>query len=444
MKKRRLLHCIIPLFSLFLATVLAIPSAAQTITAVNAEKKAIVSLINSYADTGTIFSIASERKLKDVNGESSYTYYALRPYGYAVLHNVNHVLSEACFQKNATLPIDLNDSTQYYYVGPSMLATRQGDALRLDDGTVLEEEALSSIRRTEVQLATERNALESFTSANLNATPIAPSIVTNSVQPEYFAKLNNGFGYNQNGTCTVLAACILLGFYDTFVHDKYIEPGYRTEATSTESAGTTESFHQLLCNYVYGNSSFGAIHIHNAINGFNNYLAGQNMNIRFDTNTTESVSTVRSKVITMIDRGHPVIASMGTRYGADLDHTVVVYGYKVTSTAGGGGAEFSSVGTNATTSTSTYRVHYGWHNQNTDVWVSSAWFYRYGALADCVLNNAHIMDSLGYVQDYHSGDLHYYLEKKACSSCGGNTTSTWISMPCNGICASISSLDLAS
>lgn len=441
--KKRFLRCIFPLFSLFLTTALVIPSAAQTITAVNAEKAAIVSLINSYDDTDTTFSVAAERKLKNVNGESSYTYYALRPYGYAVLRNDNHVLSEACFQENATLPIDWNDSTQYYYVGPSMLATRQDGALRLNDGTVLADEALTSIRQTEGLLAAEENALGNFTSVSPSATPIAPSVVAKSVHPEYFTKLTNAFGFNGQGTCTVLAACILLGFYDTFVHDKYVGAGYRTAETSVQSAGTTEAFHQLLCDFVYGNGPVGGIHIHNAINGFNNYLARQEMSIRFDSNTTESVSTVRAKVITMIERGHPLIASMGTNYGADIDHTVVVYGYRVTSTPGGGGAEFSSVGTNGT-STSTYRVHYGWHDTLSDVWVSSAWFYRYGALADCVLNNAHIMDSLGYVQDYHSGDQHFFLEKKACSSCGGNTTSTWVSFPCNGRCGAISALDLAS
>ena len=364
------------------------------------------------------------------------------PYGYAILRNDNHVLSEACFQENAVVPFDLKDPTVYYYVGPTTFATQKDNTLCLDDGTVLTEEALASVRQTEHLLSERANVLGDYGSASLTGVTAAPSVVTKSVHDEYFTKLTSAFGNNTEGTCTVVAAAILLGFYDSFVHDTYVADMYRTVATSSQSAGTTEAFHQLLCNYVYGDGNREGIHIHTALSGFNNYLAGRGMNIRFESNSTSSVVDTRLKVTAMINRGHPVIASMATSYGASINHTVVVYGYKVISTSGGG-IEFSSVGTNASTTTTTYRVHYGWRNQNSDVWVSSDWFYRYGALEDCIVNNAHIMDSLGYTQDYHSGSLHYYLKKTACSSCGGNTTSTWISVACNGNCASVTSLDLA-
>ena len=61
MKKRMFHRCASVLFSLFLAAALLIPSAAQTITEINAEKNAIVSMINNYADSDTAFSIASEK-----------------------------------------------------------------------------------------------------------------------------------------------------------------------------------------------------------------------------------------------------------------------------------------------------------------------------------------------------------------------------------------------
>ncbi len=442
MKKRMFHRCIFGLFSLFLAAALLIPTAAQTITEVNAEKNAIVSLINNYADADTDFYIASEKQLKNVNGEFAYTCYALRPHGYAILRNDNHVLSEACFEENASVPFDLKDPTVYYYVGPSTFATEQDDALCLDDGTVLTEEVLRSVRQTENLLSEREDILGNYGSASLAGIPTTPTVITKSVQEDYFKKLTLAFGNNSKNTCTVIAAGILFGFYDTFVHDTYVADMYRMSASSVQSEGTTQEFHDLLCNYVYGDNSWGRIDIASALSGFNKYLIDRGMSICFESNSTESVIATRTKVTAMINRGHPVIASMGKNYGADINHTVVVYGYKLISTQGGG-AEFSSVGTDAATTTTTFRVHYGKKYEKTDVWLSSDWFYRYGALEDCVTNNTHIMDSLGYVQDYHSGSLHYYLKKTACSSCGGNTTSTWISVPCNGNCASVSSFDLA-
>ena len=442
MKKRMFHRCIFGLFSLFLAAALLIPSAAQTITEVNAERNAIVSLINSYDDTDTVFSIASGKQLKNVDGEFAYTCYALRPYGYAILRNDNHVLSEACFEENAALPFDLKDPTVYYYVGPTTFATKKDNAIRLDDGTVLTEEVITSIRQTENLLSEREDILGNYGSSSLPERSTAPSVYTRSVHEEYFSKLHSAFGENTEGTCTVVAASILLGFYDVFVHDTYVGDIYRTAATDSQSAGTTEAFHQFLCQYVYGDGSRGGIHISTAASGFNNYLADRGMSIRFESNVTPNVIDTRLKVRSMIDHGHPAIASMGKDYGAEIDHTVVVYGYKVISTSGGG-IEFSSVGTNAATTSTTYRVHYGWQNQKSDVWVSSDWFYRYGALGDCTVNGSHIMDLLGYTEDYHSGDRHYYLKKTACSSCGGNVTSTWISFACNGNCAQVAALEPA-
>ena len=440
MKKRMFHRCIFGLFSLFLAAALLIPSAAQTITEVNAEKNAIVSLINSYDDTDTVFSIASEKQLKNINGEFAYTCYALRPYGYAILRNDNHVLSEACFEENAALPFDPKDPTVYYYVGPTTFATKKDNAIRLDDGTVLTEEVMTSIRQTENLLSEREDILGNYGSSSLTGIPTTPTVVTKSVQADYFKNLTLAFGNNRNNTCTVIAAGILLGFYDTFVHDTYVADMYRMPASGVQSEGTTQDFHDLLCDYVYGNNSWGRIDIASALSGFNKYLTDRGMNIRFESNITSNVVDTRLKVRAMIDHGHPVIASMGTNYGADIDHTVVIYGYQFTSIRGDG-AEFSSVGTDATTTSTTYRVHYGKKYEQTDVWVSSDWFYRYGALEDCTVNGSHIMDILGYTEDYHSGDRHYYLKKTACSSCGGNVTSTWISFACDGNCAQVAALE---
>ena len=314
-------------------------------------------LINLYADSDTNFSISNTRPLKDSDGDNAYTVVELSPYGYAIFNNSNTLLVEACFQEDVTPPIPMNNNVNYYYVGPSSFAIKQGvNFVSIEDGTLISTQSIQAVTEFEERISV-------INAQQLNANSLQPQVagtpivqeVTNSVAPSYFSNLN-AFGNNQNGTCTVIAASILFGYYDHNVHDAYIDDDYTTPTSSTSSAGTTEVFYQLLCNYVYGDSPQGGIYIHNAAPGLNDYLDSRSLPISF-LFTSINVDTTQTKVIELIDNNHPCIASFGTNYGGDINHSVLVYGYRYYNSP--------SINLNNTTVAAVnyenlmYRVHYG-------------------------------------------------------------------------------------
>ena len=103
---------------------------------------------------------------------------------------------------------------------------------------------------------TQKAALlcENITNQSERAATATSTTQTYYVNYSYFSQLTE-YGNNTNNTCTVIAVQMLLGYYDHFINDTFVDTVYE------EGVGTSESFHQLLNSYVYGNSSQGGIRI---------------------------------------------------------------------------------------------------------------------------------------------------------------------------------------
>lgn len=406
------------------------------------DANAAETLVNAYADTDVTFSISNAKSLKNTKGDIAYTLVALSPYGYAIFNNSNMILVEACFENDSKVPICMDDELELFYVGPTTFAVKEaGKYVSIENNIVISDQSILYASAFENKICSAENYSLYYGSESQIQASGSPIFYSKSVGGNYFPNLND-FGKNSNNTCTVLAASILLGYYDYKIHDSYIDSKYTTSASSTSSAGTTEGFHQLLCNYVYGEGEQGGIFISKAASGINSYLRSRSLPVSIEYNSTHSVRTTQNKVISQIEKGRPLIASFSKAYGGDANHSVVVYGYSYTSP---GSIEFNSINpqaNNVNYDTLMFRVHYGWHDQSRySLLLSSSWFYQCGYITDCSETGTHYNVFDSYTGDnYHSGKYHYNKRKLVCCSCGEHITYEWEKVLCNNNCLEIMSL----
>ena len=326
--------------------------------------------INRYRPNDDIsFSIVAEKLLNSFSDKNVYTFYALSPYGYAILYNETNGLMEACYSEKAVLPIDVDDDSCYYYGGPGVYCILQNNSyFNTFDETYFNAEMLTSTIEAE-KLAQEyeiqKACIERASTANsisTVSTDDTSTMRTASVQYTYFSNLVE-YGTNQNGTCTVIAAAMLLGYYDNFINDFFVWPVYEN------NGGTNEAFHQVLNNYVYGTSAQGGIYIHDAADGINQYLEDQSLScilVSEDSSTTAAIN----KTISKLESGQPVIASMKKSLDALYNHTVLVYSV--------------TYNTSDPVSTAVFTMNMGWHDgtrdgqSKTEYVASAGWFYECG------------------------------------------------------------------
>ena len=251
-----------------------------------------------------------------VDDAEQYTLYLLDPYGYAILYNETNGFMEGCYSEN-TFVEEMEDETAYYYGGPGNYYTYDGNCFcSLLTGEVLEQTAIQYIADAEMIVHTNEGAIE-------NTSAISPrgSIENDRevvVAESYFSNLVE-YGDNVLGTCTVLAIAILLGYYDEYVNDNYVLDRYR------DGNGTNEDFHQTLINFVYEDDPPGGLFIREALDGINWYLEFYDISSRLHA-LYSSRGRANNKIVSMLESGYPVVASMSTAYGAPACHTVVVYG----------------------------------------------------------------------------------------------------------------------
>lgn len=229
----------------------------------------------------------------------------------------------------------------------------------------------------------------SGTLRTLDISPQSESAVY-EVQTDYFACLND-FCKNEEGTCTVIAAAILFGYYDIFVNNAFVDIYYR------QGNGTNDAFHQLLNSYVYESQPKGAIFIHEAANGLNRYLSSRNVTARLCSEYATN-NSARTKILNELAGGRPVIASMKKSLGAEWNHSVVVYR-----------ATFDSANP---LGTATLQMHCGWLDDEPHCAFVAliSWFYECGYLT--CLNG-------------HSGvwkDNGLYTHIRTCTVCGNAET----------------------
>ena len=325
----------------------------------------ICEVINTYSNTNSItYSIINAFPLQSISGGTSYTLYQLSPYGYAILLNETQSLMEACYVRNSVLPVDINSDYTIYYGGPGIYCVKQGNEFyNLANDSVLASAELSEIVQMEDYV---QNAQKEYYSLNVQTNTTRGnqrSTFTYSAGYDYFSSLND-FGINENGTCTVIAAQMLLSYYDNYVDDDFIAAQYE------EGAGSSEAFHQLLCDYAYGSNAQGGIYIHEAASGITNYLHDRHFHYSLESEYSSRDNAI-SQIIITLGSGKPVIASMGTHLNAPWNHSVLVYSVNFDSTNPIGSAVLTmNLGTKD-----------GSANQRAYV-ASASWFYECGYLAN--------------------------------------------------------------
>lgn len=101
-------------------------------------------VINQYSSNKEVkYTISSQKTVLGISGDSTYTIYELKPYGFAILLDETNGLMEACYAENAVIPIDVKSNDQYYYGGPGVYCIREnGSLLNTFNGEILDSEQL--------------------------------------------------------------------------------------------------------------------------------------------------------------------------------------------------------------------------------------------------------------------------------------------------------------
>lgn len=346
--------------SLFLAVVLlfSIPVCGNAETEKSANNAAVEAIINRYSFTDNIlFTIEESFSMRSFTDNAvQYTLYTLNPYGYAVFYNETGAFMEGCYRKNSFAE-GLETAGTYYYGGPGQYYLyKDGSFSSLISNGRLTQEALQILAGSESRVHAIEEAKEKTDSRS--ARGAIENDVSVLVQQSYFAGLTE-HGQNVNGTCTVVATAILLGYYANFVNSRFVPTQYR------DGNGTTESFHQLLNSYVYKNNQQGGIYIHDAVSGINSYLSSQGLGYRMQYYNNSIQANVINKMVSTLTAGRPLIASVGMSYGATYNHTMVIYGVEYNSTT-------------SIMASAIFRVHMGWSAPYTAMSISGSWFYECG------------------------------------------------------------------
>ena len=338
----------------------------------------IEELLNLYSNSKIVYTISDSKQLGSLTIAEGYTFYELSPFGYAIVANSNQTLMEVCYD-DCDLPfLTGNDNSLYYYIGPSSFALKeQGSYIDVETNIRLSQHDINYITTVETEIVSFATPSQNN---NWNSRAAINNRIIQNVEFDYFSNLSS-LGNNVYGTCTVVAIAMLLGYYDVFVNDDCVDDYYMNASSTPE--GTTDEFHQLLCDYVYGENALGGIQIYDAAPAINDYLSDQGISVAFVSPRRHNVATTRTSVINLIDQGKPVVASMHSSSGATMTHSVVVYGYIYT-VNDGTEPVLPFATTTAIPENAMYRVHKGYIGSSShyNQLYSSSWFEVYGYIDD--------------------------------------------------------------
>ena len=337
---------------------------AAAAPAVLSQEEAVINARSTDKDVS--FTVASSVKLKSfATGDFEYTMYTLSPYGYAILCDETGALMEAVFAEDAIAPYPVIYGKTFYYSGPgNYIVLENGIYRSLLTGQALQTTDIQTFAALEyeVQSTTVRHYRTSAALQQLNVSPRYGGSIAVSAGWDYFSGLSD-FGFNTQGTCTVLAAAILFGYFDEYVDNAFVPSGYE------QGNGTSEAFHQYLNDLVYGSNPQGGSYIRDTLNALNQYLSSRGVSERMQSEYSSNYNA-RYKIITELSDGRPVLASASESLGADWNHTVVVYG-----------AAFDPY---YPVETATLEMHTGHHGSTSNYrFVASIrWFYECGYIVD--------------------------------------------------------------
>ncbi|MBQ4322835.1 MAG: hypothetical protein IJC19_02725, partial [Clostridia bacterium] len=263
------------LVAILLATIFAFSmltgfSTSQTLIGI--DTVAAIEKINAFSAKDIVYSIENVKLLESASGDD-YVLYDLLPYGYAVL-TTDGYFSEACYENGVNPPVPMTDGNTYYYLGPACFAlkTEEDAIVNVRTGEEYSQEDLASVaeRESEIKISRAERKAEQVSTAS-NATRATTSS-TVKVDATYFENLID-YGNNQYRTCAAVAAAILLGYYDYKYSDAYVPSEYEYQSNSSVSPGTTESFHSLMCLYIWGNGPIGGATMQELQTGLNTHLS---------------------------------------------------------------------------------------------------------------------------------------------------------------------------
>lgn len=348
-------------------------------------------IINQYkGDCETVYTIQSTVPLIGFSGNVTYTLYLLHPYGYVILLDETMSFMEGCYSENSCFCISSAVQSPVYYGGPGVYCIIEDDRFyNLATDEYLLPEEINTITSNEFNassmLVGQSNSVTAQTALSGTTRGTA---TTYSVAYDYFSS-HTDFGDNEDGTCTVIAAQMLLNYYDNYVNDLFIPTIYE------KGNGSSDAFHLLLNAYVYGYDEWGGIHIHDAAPGINTYLLEQGFHYGIEVIYLPQQS-VLAKIVSTLQGGRPVIASMGTDYGANWNHSVLIYSVTYT--------------TATPTLDAVYTMNMGWRglfNKKPEYKASASWFYACGYMQDYSITH-----TLGFWRDR---DSCYHV--KECANC---------------------------
>lgn len=335
----------------------------------------ITETINMYSSTDVIYEISHQISLKSFSSSAdTYTLYILSPYGYAIFLSNSTCMMEACLQPGARIPYDKTFVGDYYYGGPgNYYFIENGTYKHATTGQILSQEQTDSLSSAEARVLSSvvsNLKKQSNTVQQSNRSTAASEYVSEFVAPSYFNSLQY-FGSNTNGTCTIVAIAILLGYYDYYVNDSYVGTAHEY------GNGTNNEFHLYLNNLVYGTPTptpNGGISIQDAAQTINTYLDSRGLITELHPVSPLLNSSLTNSIILYIKNDMPVVASTSENNGADWNHTVVIYGvvYNTANPAG----------------TAVYTVHMGWDPFTTNYTsnqINACWFTDC-AYIDCGTN----------------------------------------------------------
>lgn len=279
-----------------------------------------LTVINRYRpDSSVSYTIASQKQLFGFSN-NTYTLYQLSPYGYAILMDSPCRLMEASYDENAVPPIDMSDSSKYYYGGPmSYCKTTNEGMLNVYDNTLLTADQIEKITLKEADVCLAKQAtVSNISTVNLFSTTSTSSLEIYTVEYYYFAYLTE-YAENTVGTCSAVAAQILLGYYDSFVNDDVVASQYEVDAYTGH--GTSDAFSDVLFDYIYYDQGLtpGGVGYYTAINGINDYLESRALCMYLSSTTYES------RYIELIQQGYPLYIGMYVNGDTDSGHACVAY-----------------------------------------------------------------------------------------------------------------------
>ena len=415
--------------------------------------KVFASELNSEANSKTIIQEISEdlfgnvsvktvEYLYNLDESPDYVYVTFENSGYAIYSSSTLDLLEYSMEGNLPYP----SGKKKYYGGPTQYINKiDSNFANISTGEVLSESNIDLFieQSKEILLSTETQTGKTRKNQNLNIFYEGISVENDILMltnDEANSSSNSGgeqipaggfgpgatyidnyeyfmigphHGKNSSGTCSAVAAQILLSYHNYYsdrriIDNKYLftlEDGPNTCTNpmkmSSKIIGSTGIYEDGsdITNSYFAKvvsaipKSSGAIKIVSGMREIINERE-EELNISGDL-ATISWGLSSSKIKNEIDDGRPIIISM--HYDDYSNHAVVGYGYQ---TLGGTGTEEDEQ--------FGYIVHYGWATQSdwtykTNIWINEAWCYNWVSM------------EVGHTHTYGETNGNYY--ERVCS-CG--------------------------